>query len=127
MVTLTRFADTMRGVNSNIDGLRAATQGLSLSEKKALLEVLSADVQAAVDGPKRRLESVKAAAVATDLRTQGAFKTAVKMLKRLGTELDVIAASGDISGLEKKTRELKWPPEQRTQLKLCLHIIGATS
>ena len=30
-------------------------------------------------------------------RTQGAFKTAVKMLKRLGCELDTICANGDTS------------------------------
>ena len=42
------------------------------------------------------------AAVATDQRTQGAFKTAVKMLKRLGCELDTICANGDTSELEKK-------------------------
>ena len=41
-------------------------------------------------------------AVATDQRTQGAFKTAVKMLKRLGCELDTICANGDTSELEKK-------------------------
>ena len=130
MATLTKIADTMRGVNSNIEGLRAATAGLSISDKKALLEILSKDVEAAADvasAPKKRLAAVSAAATSKDPRTAGAYKTAVTMLKRLGTALDSIAASGDISALEKKARELKWSPEHRTQLKLCLNIIGATS
>ena len=64
-MALTKFADIMRGVNGNISGLKAATEGLSFSDKKALLEILSKDVEAAADvasGPKRRLENVKAAA-----------------------------------------------------------------
>ena len=128
-MTMTKLASEMRGV-SNIDGLRAATAGLSLSEKKALHDVLSADIQAAADvasAPKRRLAAVSAAATSKDPRTAGAYKTAITMLKRLGAALDSIAASGDISALEKKARELKWSPEHRTQLKLCLNIIGATS
>ena len=63
---------------------------------------------AVADGPKRRLENVKAAATATDLRTKEAFQGAVKMLKRLGTEIDSICASGDISSLTSKMQELKW-------------------
>ena len=117
MPTLTKFADSMRGVAGNISGPKAATEGLSLSDKKALLEILSKDVEAAADvasGPKRRLESVKAAAVSTDLRTKEAFQGAVKMLKRLGTEIDAICASGDISSLTLKMQELRWDSVQRT-------------
>ena len=58
---MTKLADTMRGVNSNIDGLKAATADLSISDKKALLEILSKDVEAAAsvaDGPRRRLAAV---------------------------------------------------------------------
>ena len=46
-MALTKFADSMRGVNTNISALQAATEGLSLSDKKALLEILSKDVEAA--------------------------------------------------------------------------------
>ena len=63
----------------------------------------------------------------SDPRKKGAFQTAVTMLKRLGTELDAVCASGDISALEEKMRALKWPSVQQTQLKLVLGIIGATS
>jgi hypothetical protein len=127
MATLTKFADVMRGVNGNISGLKAATEGLSLSDKKALLEILSKDVEAAAsvaDGPRRRLESVKAAATSTNQRTKEAFTGAVKMLKRLGVEIDAIAASGDVSSLASKMKALKWASVERTQLKLYLSIIG---
>lgn len=95
-----------------------------------MLEALTSDIQAAAavtDGPKRRLESVKAAATSTDPRKKEAFQGAVKMLKRLGVEIDAIAASGDASSLASKMKELKWAPVQQTQLKLYLNIIGCTA
>ena len=82
---------------------------------------------AVADGPKKRLASVQAAAVSTDLRKKEAFQGAVKMLRRLGTEIDSICASGDISALTSKMEELKWSAVQRTQLKLYLGIIGAVA
>jgi hypothetical protein len=127
MTIMTRIP-FINGVNARIDALKAATSDLSLAEKRVLLEELTAQVEAAaavVDGPKRRLESVKAAAVATDPRRKEAFSGAVKMLKRLGTEIDAICASGDTSSLDEKMRALKWDSVQRMQLKLYLNIIGA--
>lgn len=126
MPTLVKLADTMRGVNSKIADLKAVTSGLTLAEKRQLLESLSDDIQAAAtDGSKKRLTSVQAAATSTNPRTKEAFKTAVSMLKRLGLEIDAICASGDVSSLHSKMKELKWTPIQRTQLKLSLGIIGA--
>jgi hypothetical protein len=130
MTTLTKLADIMRGVNGNISGLKAATERLSLSDKKALLEILSKDVEAAADvasAPKKRLAAVQAAAVSTDQRTKEAFTGAVKMLKRLGTEIDAICASGDVSSLSSKMEALRWDSVQRTQLQLYLGIIGAVA
>ena len=99
-MTMTKIPE-MRGVNSKLADIKAATSELSLTEKKALLEELTAQVQAAaVGGPQRRLAAVKAAATAKDARTKGAFETAVKMLKRLGSELDAVCASGNIDALD---------------------------
>jgi hypothetical protein len=124
-MTMTRI-ESMRGINSKLSELKASTSELSLNEKRVLLESLTAEIQAAaVGGPTKRLAAVSAAATSTNPRTQGAFKTAVRLLKRLGSELDAVCATGDISALDKKARELKWAPEQRTQLKLVLSIIGA--
>ena len=126
-MTMTKI-NSMRGVNSRLADIKAASAELSLGEKRALLESLSEDVQAAtISNPKKRLESVKAAATAKDARTKGAFQTAVRLLKRLGSDLDAVCASGSIVNLDKRAVELKWPRENRTQLKLCLAIIGATN
>jgi hypothetical protein len=126
-MTMTRIPE-MRGVNSRIADLKAVTSELSLSEKRALLEELTTQVQAAaLNNPQRRLAAVKVAAVAKDARTKGAFETAIKLLKRLGSDLDKVCASGDFTELNKRALELKWPPENRTQLKLVLGIIGATA
>jgi hypothetical protein len=124
-MTMTRIPE-MRGVNARFADLKAATAELTIAEKRVLLESLTEEIQAAaIGGPKKRLAAVSAAATSTNPRVAGAFKTAVRMLKRLGSELDAVCASGDIGALEKKARELEWSPEHRTQLKLCLRIIGA--
>jgi hypothetical protein len=47
MAALTKFADSMRGVNTKLGEMTAAAAALSLKEKQALLEALSKDVQAA--------------------------------------------------------------------------------
>jgi hypothetical protein len=126
---MTKIND-IRAINSLIAELQAVTANMTLAEKRVLLESLTSDIQAAasvVDAPKRRLESVKAAAVATDQRTKEAFRTAVSMLKRLGLEIDAICASGDISSLDEKMRALKWDSVRRIQLKNSLGIIGYSS
>jgi hypothetical protein len=126
MTTLTKFADNMRGVNSKLSDLKAVTADLSLAEKRALLESLTDDIQAAaVDGPKKRLAAVSAAATSTNQRTKEAYKHAVKGLQRLGLAIDAICASGDVSQLDTKMKELKWNSEQRIGLKTALAIVGA--
>lgn len=130
MTTLTKLADVMRGVNTNIAGLKAATEGLSLSEKRQLLEALTADIQAAasaVDAPKKRLAAGSAAATSTNPRTKEAFQIAVTGLKKLGLEIDAICASGDISMLDTKMKELGWDTTRRIMLKNSLSIVGAIS
>ena len=97
-MTTTKVFPQMRGVNSRLAELKAVTSELSLAEKRALLESLSEDVQAAaVDDPKKRLAAVQAAAVSTSPRTKNAFKFAVTGLQKLGLAIDAICASGDIS------------------------------
>src|SRR4029077_14095172 len=110
MSTYTRI-DSIRGVNAKLAELQATTAELSLEEKKSLLESLSKDVSAAAakaDGPKRRLDAVKAAALSTNARTKDAFATATKGLEKLGYSLDQIAASGSIADIETKMRQNKW-------------------
>jgi hypothetical protein len=121
--------DFVRGVNSRISELQAATTDLTLAEKKSLLASLEKDVQAAVakdDAPKRRLEAVKAASISKDRRTSEAFKRVTASLERLGYSIDSIAASGSLpADLDEKMRKHRWTPTQRIALVLNLGICGA--
>jgi hypothetical protein len=126
-MTMTKI-DHIRGVNARLAELHATTANLSLSEKQSLIESLSKDVQAAAqkaDGPKRRLDAIKAAAVSSDKRTSGAYKSATSGLEKLGYSLDQIAAAGSIAEVEAKMRERKWTVTQQIGLKLALGIVGA--
>jgi hypothetical protein len=77
-MTLVKLASEMRGVNNKLAAIKASTSELSLTEKRALLEALSEDVQAAAtDNPTKRLARVQAAAASSDPRTKSAFKNAV--------------------------------------------------
>jgi hypothetical protein len=126
MPTLTKFADTMRGINSKFSDIKAVASQLSLAEKRALLESLTEEIQAsAVDGPKKRLASVQAAAVATNPRTKEAFKVAISGLAKLGYAIDHVCASGNVAELDAKMKEFKWQPERRIRLKHSLAVIGA--
>jgi hypothetical protein len=96
---------------SMIAEIQATTANLTLEEKKALLVSLERDIEAAAekqDGPKKRLASVKAAAVSKDPRTKEAFNNAVRGLQGLGYDLEAIAASGSIAGLDETMRQYKW-------------------
>jgi hypothetical protein len=122
----TKMFSEMKGVNSKLSELKATTAELSLAEKRQLLESLSEDISAAaVAGPKKRLAAVSAAAVSTNQRTKEAYKHAVKGLECLGLAIDAICASGDVSQLDTRMRELKWNSQQRIALKTALGIVGA--
>jgi hypothetical protein len=128
IMTMTKFVDSIRGVNAKLAELQATTANLSLAEKQALLESLSKDVQAAAakaDGPKRRLDAIKAAAVSSNKRTSGAYKAATSGLEKLGYSLDQIAASGSTADVEAAMRQRKWTTNQQIGLKLALGIVGA--
>jgi hypothetical protein len=124
----TKVFPQMRGVNSKLASLQASTAELSLEEKKSLLASLERDVSAAAakaDGPKQRLDAIKAAAISSNKRTSGAYKTATAGLEKLGYSLDQIAASGSTADLEGRMRERKWTTNQQIGLKLALSIVGA--
>ena len=126
MPTLTKVADTMRGVNNKLNEMTAAASALSLNEKQQLLEALAKDVQAAAtDSPTKRLASVQAAAVSANRRTSGAYEVAVAGLQALGPKLDAICASGNISELDKLMKAHAWPAQRQIALKNSLDIIGA--
>jgi hypothetical protein len=97
-MSLTKFADTVRGVK---------------------------DVAAKADGSKQRLDAINAAAVSTNKRTSGAYKTATAGLAKLGYSIDQIAASGSIADLEEKMKKHRWTATQKIALKMCLGICGA--
>ena len=127
MTTMTKIP-SMRGVNSRISDLKAATCDLTMAEKHQLLEILSKDVEAAAsvaDAPKRRLAAVSAAAASKDKRTSGAYKLAVASLGALGLKIDAIAASGDISHLDKLMKAQGWTSQRKIALKNAIDICGA--
>jgi hypothetical protein len=96
----------MRGVNSRLAEVKAVAANMTLTEKRALLDALSEDIQAAaVDSPKKRLAAVSPAAASTNKRVSEAYQLAVKGLGALGLKIDSIAASGDISQLEKLMKD----------------------
>jgi hypothetical protein len=104
------------------------TSELTLAEKRVLLEALENDISAAtsaVDAPKKRLAAVSAAAKSTNQRTKEAYRIAVSGLQALGMKIDAIAASGDISQLDKLMKEQGWSTNRKIQLKLSLGIVGA--
>jgi hypothetical protein len=104
----------------------AVASQLSLAEKQALFESLAGEIQAAaVDGPKKRLAAVSAAAVSTNQRTKEAYKTAIRGLDALGVKIDAIAASGDINQLDKLMKEQGWTDLRKIGLKTALAICGA--
>jgi hypothetical protein len=128
MATLHKFADHVRGVNSKLAEVHATTESLSLADKQSLLETLSTEVAAAAqkqDGPRRRLESVRAASASTNPRTKDAYKTAIASLRALGGDLESIAQSGTVADLDEKMRQFKWDPTRKTALKVALAAIGA--
>jgi hypothetical protein len=125
MTTMTRIP-SMGGVNAKLAELKATTDKMTLDERKALLESLTESIRvdaAAVDAPKRRLAKVQAAA--TDPKKTQQFKDAVIGLRRLGMEIEQIAASGSIADLDHAMAERKWTPLQRFALKGNLAAVGA--
>ena len=121
--------DYMRGVNQRLADLETTAENLTPAEKRALATSLERDIQAAIakaDGPKRRLDSIKAAAVSKNPRTANAYKRVTASLEALGYSIDSIAASGSLPvDLEEKMSKHRWDMGRKIALKLNLGIVGA--
>jgi hypothetical protein len=121
--------DYMRGVNQRLADLETTAENLTPAEKRALATSLERDIQAAIakaDGPKRRLDSIKAAAVSKNPRTANAYKRVTASLEALGYSIDSIAASGSLpADLEQKMSHHRWDAGRKIALKLNLGIVGA--
>jgi len=76
-------------------------------------------------GAQRRLASVHAAAKSEDRRTKDAYKNAVRLLQRLGVEIEQVSASGSTAEIDRLMAEHKWTPTQRFALKGALAAVGA--
>jgi hypothetical protein len=76
-----------------------------------------------VPAPKGRLAKVLAAK--QDPVKKTAFDNAVRGLRRLGFEIEAIAASGSIAELDRVMAEKKWTSTERISLKHSLAIVGA--
>jgi hypothetical protein len=125
-MTLTKFADELRGVNTAIADISAITSKMTTGQKQALYEVLAKDLHAAsaTDAPKRRLASVSAAAESTNQRIKTAYINAKNGLAALGLSVDAVATSGDLSQVDKLMKERAWAQLRRIELKNSLGIIG---
>jgi hypothetical protein len=110
---------------SNISDLVKEIEKLSASDRKTLLDKLSAaqinDVKAAAD--KQRLSRLDAAA--TDPKMSVAFATSVKTLARLGLDLEKVAAAGDTAALDRAMQEHRLSGAEKIQIKTVLANIGA--
>jgi hypothetical protein len=126
-MSLVKFADELRGVNTAIADISAITSKMTTEQKQALHEVLTKELNAAsaTDAPKRRLASVSAAAESTNQRVRTAFVNAKNGLAALGLAIDAVATSGDLSQVDKLMKERKWAQMRRIELKNSLSIIGA--
>jgi hypothetical protein len=126
-MTLVKFADELRGVNTAIADISAVTSKMTTGQKQALYEVLGKEINAAsaTDAPKQRLASVSAAAESTNQRIKTAFINAKNGLAALGLSIDAVATSGDLSQVDKLMKERKWAQMRRIELKNSLDIIGA--
>jgi hypothetical protein len=76
-----------------------------------------------VPAAKGRLAKVQAAA--KDPIKQQAFTNAVRGLRRLGFEIEQIAASGNVAELDRVMADKKWTTTERISLKHSLAIVGA--
>jgi hypothetical protein len=110
-----------------IGDVAKAIEALSASDRAALLQKLSAakldDLKAAADNS--RLARLNACA--QDEKYAVAFKTALRGLRRLGLDIEKIAAAGDTTALDKAMTEQRWSIEERIQLKTVLANIGGIS
>ena len=84
-----------------------------------------ADINAAAttDASKKRLANIRAAA--ENPAKKAAFNGAVMGLKRLGLDLEKIAASADVAAIDKAMADMRWSVDQRFTLKSNLASIGA--
>jgi hypothetical protein len=124
-MTMTKI-DRITAVNATLAEITATAEKMTLDERQSLLASLTESVRidaGAVDASKRRLESIKAAA--SNPAKQKAFAGAVMGLRRLGLEIEAIAASGSIQDLDRAMDTAKWSQNQRFALKTHLAAVGA--
>ena len=76
-----------------------------------------ADINAAAttDASKKRLANIRAAA--ENPAKKAAFNGAVMGLKRLGLDLEKIAASADVAAIDKAMADMRWSVDQRFHAK----------
>jgi hypothetical protein len=76
-----------------------------------------------VPAAKGRLAKVQAAA--KDPIKKVAYDNAIRGLRRLGMEIDAVAASGNVADIDEAMTEKKWTNTERISLKHSLAIVGA--
>jgi hypothetical protein len=127
-MTMTKI-DSMRGVASggNLDEVKKLAAKMSPAERQELVASLKAAAKPQTGTSEHRLANIKAAASSTDPKKKGAYTAAVNGLRRLGFEIDRIAASGNAADLDDAMKKFKWDMTQRIFLKSNLLAIGAIS
>lgn len=78
---------------------------------------------AAASAERLRMSRLKAAAA--DPNQAVAWKSALRGMRRLGLDIEKIAATGDVKDLDRAMSEARWSSDERVQLKTILASIGA--
>jgi hypothetical protein len=116
-------------VNSRLSEAKAIADKMTDEERKVFADSLNASLSAAktAGSPQARLDNVKTAASSKDPKRKQAFTAAINSLRRLGFEIDQIAASGNAADLDEAMKRFKWGMAERIALKSNLLAIGAIS
>jgi hypothetical protein len=128
MPTLTKI-DSMRGIASggNLDEAKKLAAKMSPAERQELAASLKAAAKPQTGSAEHRLANIHAAAKSSDPKKLQAYTAAINGLRRLGFEIDRIAASGNAADLDVVMTKLKWSMAERIFLKSNLLAIGAVS
>jgi hypothetical protein len=105
---------------------KAIADKMTDEERKVFADSLTASLSAAKTGsPQQRLANIQAAASSSDPKKKQAFNLAVNSLRKLGYEIDQIAASGSTKEIEDVMKKYSWDQARRVTLKSQLLAIGA--
>jgi hypothetical protein len=105
--------------------ISAASEQMDVEQKRALVKSLTEAVHASDakhSREERRISRIEAASKNPAMEVP--FKTALRSLRRLGLDIDKIAAAGDCKELDRALSEQQWGVDQRWQLKAILKSIG---